>query len=68
MGQQQEASAHWRSSGRCGGNGTCVEVARLDGGAIGVRDSVLGASGPVLKFAPAEWRAFAARIKAAAEP
>ena len=66
MGQHQGATAHWRSSRRCGASGTCVEVARLDGGAIGVRDGVLGASGPVLRFSPDEWRAFATAIKSAA--
>lgn len=38
-------------------NGNCVEVARLDDGHVGVRHSH-HPQGPVLRFTPAEWRAF----------
>jgi hypothetical protein len=35
----------------------CVEVARLEGGAMAVRDSKAPA-GPTLRFTAAEWHAF----------
>lgn len=49
--------AEWKKSTRSGGNGNCVEVARLDGGAVAVRDSK-DRQGPALIFTPAEWEAF----------
>ncbi|PWR10369.1 DUF397 domain-containing protein [Micromonospora acroterricola] len=50
--------ARWRTSSRSG-NGECVEVADNLPGVVGVRDSK-DATGPVLVFAPAAWRAFVA--------
>ncbi|MGC4809998.1 DUF397 domain-containing protein [Micromonospora sp. DT228] len=50
--------ARWRTSSRSG-NGECVEVADTLPGLVGVRDSK-DPTGPVLVFAPAEWRAFVA--------
>ena len=47
----------WRKSSRSNNGGNCVEVARLDGETIGVRDSK-NPDGPVLRFTPAEWAAF----------
>jgi hypothetical protein len=50
----------WRKSSYSGGgNGGCVEVA-FAVREIGVRDSK-DADGPVLRFSPAQWRAFTAR-------
>lgn len=50
----------WRRSTRCASNG-CVEVARLDDGAISVRDTEDTAVR--LAFGAREWRAFTDRAK-----
>jgi hypothetical protein len=56
--------AIWRKSSYSGGNGgTCVEVASNLPGIVAVRDSK-DPDGPKLAFAPDEWRAFTAGIKA----
>ncbi|MEU9830239.1 DUF397 domain-containing protein [Streptosporangium sp. NPDC048047] len=52
------SGAVWVKSPFSGGNGgNCVEVARLSGGRVGVRDSK-DPSGPALVFTPGEWAAF----------
>jgi hypothetical protein len=48
----------WRRSARCDVNGSCVEVALLPTGEIGVRDGKIGAASPVLAFSPQSWRGF----------
>jgi Domain of unknown function (DUF397) len=56
--------AAWRKSTYSGDNGGgCVEVARNLPGVVAVRDSK-DPDGPKLAFAPDEWRAFTAGIKA----
>jgi hypothetical protein len=56
--------AAWRKSTYSGDNGGgCVEVARKLPGVVAVRDSK-DPGGPKLAFAPDEWRAFTAGIKA----
>jgi hypothetical protein len=56
--------AVWRKSSYSGGNGgTCVEVASNLPGIVAVRDSK-DPDGPKLAFAPDEWRAFTAGIRA----
>jgi hypothetical protein len=56
-------SVSWRKSSYSGGNGgNCIEVAGLPG-TIAVRDSK-DPDGPALLFTPADWAAFAARVKA----
>jgi hypothetical protein len=56
--------AAWRKSTYSGDNGGgCVEVARNLPGVVAVRDSK-DPGGPKLAFAPDEWLAFTAGIKA----
>ena len=56
--------AQWRKSSYSGSNGGgCVEVARNLPGAVAVRDSK-DPDGPKLAFAPGEWAAFTAGVKA----
>jgi hypothetical protein len=56
--------AIWRKSSFSGSNGgTCVEVASNLPGVVAVRDSK-DPDGPKLAFAPDEWRAFTAGIRA----
>ena len=51
------AEPRWVKSSLSFANGDCVEVANLPDGRIGVRDSK-DATGPVLRFTAAEWKAF----------
>ncbi|MEV0360102.1 DUF397 domain-containing protein [Nocardia sp. NPDC050697] len=53
------SGAEWFKSSHSGGGNDCVEVAHLDGGLVGVRDSK-NAAGPALIFTPGEWDAFLA--------
>ncbi|MFB8279562.1 DUF397 domain-containing protein [Nocardia colli] len=55
------SGAKWFKSTRSGGTKDCVEVAFLDGGRVGVRDSK-NPTGPALVFSPAEWTAFTAGV------
>lgn len=57
-------SGTWTKSRRSGPQGgNCVEVRRTNDDIIQVRDSK-NPHGPVLAFAPSEWRAFIDDIKA----
>ncbi|MCU1687626.1 MAG: hypothetical protein JWQ81_8365 [Amycolatopsis sp.] len=51
------ADALWIKSSRSADQGQCVELATVDGW-IGVRDSKLGADGPVLALTATTMRAF----------
>lgn len=56
--------AQWaKSSYSTDNGGNCVEVARNLPGVVAVRDSK-DSAGPVLAFAPDEWRAFTAGVSA----
>ncbi|MFI7670500.1 DUF397 domain-containing protein [Nocardia vinacea] len=56
------AGAKWFKSSRSSGtSGECVEVAWLDGGAVGVRDSK-NPTRAALVFTPSEWDAFTAGV------
>ncbi|MEV4128514.1 DUF397 domain-containing protein [Nocardia sp. NPDC049707] len=55
------SAARWFKSSRSSTGGDCVEVAYLDGGVVGVRDSK-NPTGPALVFTPKAWDAFTAAI------
>ncbi|MBF6225215.1 DUF397 domain-containing protein [Nocardia abscessus] len=56
------SGAKWFKSSRSASGSQCVEVAWLDGGMIGVRDSK-NPTGPALVFAPREWDAFTTSVQ-----
>ncbi|MEU1982981.1 DUF397 domain-containing protein [Nocardia sp. NPDC019395] len=51
------SGAAWFKSSRSASGDDCVEVAHLEAGLVGVRDSK-NPTGPALVFGPAEWGAF----------
>lgn len=56
------SGAQWFKSSYSGGGGDCIEIAWLERGHVGVRDSK-DPAGPSLVFSPTEWAAFTARMK-----
>lgn len=54
--------AVWHKSVRSNAGGNCVEVARLEGGEIAMRNSRFPA-GPALVYTPAEMQAFILGVK-----
>ena len=56
--------ARWRKSSHSNDEAACVEVAFLEGGRVGVRDSKDHGTGPALVFTPSEWAAFVHAITA----
>ncbi|MGK8553763.1 DUF397 domain-containing protein [Nocardia gipuzkoensis] len=57
------SGARWFKSSHSSGGNDCVEVAHLDEGMVGVRDSK-NPAGPALVFTPGEWDAFTAGVAA----
>lgn len=53
----------WRRSSRCSSESTCVEVALLDDGRVGMRDAKLSGDAPHLAFDPEAWKAFLVDVK-----
>jgi hypothetical protein len=51
------AAPDWRRSSLSWGNGNCVEVAEVEDGTVGVRDSK-NPRGGILRFTPRGWKAF----------
>lgn len=60
----QISDAAWKTSSRCAGNGSCVEVAKLSAGYIAVRDGTNPQPDKVIVFTPEEWRDFVAGVGA----
>ncbi|KUL53250.1 DUF397 domain-containing protein [Streptomyces sp. NRRL S-1521] len=54
--------ARWHKSRRSGGNGNCVEVARLSGGQVAMRNSRFP-DGPALVYTREEIEAFLGGVK-----
>ncbi|MCC3326741.1 DUF397 domain-containing protein [Nocardia abscessus] len=55
------SGAKWFKSRHSGADKACVEVAFLEGGHVGVRDSK-NPTGPALVFTPDTWNTFTAGI------
>jgi hypothetical protein len=51
-------TARWFKSSRSNGQASCVEVAFLSGGRVGLRDSKDKGAGPTQVFTRGEWQAF----------
>jgi hypothetical protein len=56
------AGSSWTKSSLSHANGNCVEVADIEGGRVGMRDSK-NIAGPVLGISPEEWRAFLGGVR-----
>ncbi|MFI9409732.1 DUF397 domain-containing protein [Nocardia gamkensis] len=56
------SGAKWFKSSRSASGSQCVEVAWLDDGMIGIRDSK-NPTGPALVFAADEWNAFTTGVR-----
>ncbi|WP_084480942.1 DUF397 domain-containing protein [Nocardia grenadensis] len=61
------SGASWFKSSRSGSQSACVEVAWLDNGHVGVRDSK-NTEGPALIFAPEVWEAFTMDMQSGGAP
>ncbi|MGW4716107.1 DUF397 domain-containing protein [Nocardia sp. NPDC004260] len=56
------SGASWFKSSHSESNGQCVEVAHLNDGTIGMRDSK-NPTGPALRFNPTAWDTFMSATK-----
>jgi hypothetical protein len=56
------AISAWTKSSLSHANGNCVQIADIDGGRVGMRDSK-NTTGPVLGISPEEWRAFLGGVR-----
>lgn len=54
--------AGWFKSSYSQGGSDCVEVAFIEGGRVGVRDSK-NPTGPALIFTPCQWNAFTSGVR-----
>jgi hypothetical protein len=57
------AVACWHKSSWSAANGSCVEVAQLGRGRVGVRDTKTLGRGPVLLVTSREWDVFLSRVR-----
>lgn len=57
--------ADWFKSSHSGSQSACVEVAWLEGGSVGVRDSK-NPTGPALVLTSGQWDAFATSVRGGA--
>ncbi|MBO2457281.1 DUF397 domain-containing protein [Actinomadura violacea] len=53
----------WRKSRHSNPDGHCVEAGRATDGTIGVRDTKLHGTSPILEFTQDEWRALLGKIR-----
>ncbi|HUC26339.1 MAG TPA: DUF397 domain-containing protein [Streptosporangiaceae bacterium] len=60
--ERPDSGSYWVKSSFSFANGNCVEVASLNGGTVGVRDSQ-NAEGLVLRFSQPEWHAFLGGVR-----
>lgn len=60
--KRRQPEAFWVKSSLSYANGDCVEVADLQQGIVGIRDSK-DAQGAILRFTPAEWEAFVGGVR-----
>ncbi|MGW4088810.1 DUF397 domain-containing protein [Nocardia sp. NPDC004750] len=56
------SEARWFKSSHSASNGQCVEIAHLNDGTIGMRDTK-NPTGPALRFNPAAWDTFLSATK-----
>lgn len=54
----------WRKSRHSEPNGGCIEAGRAPDGTIGIRDTKLNGTGPILEMTRREWRSFLDKIRA----